>query len=150
MTVDEVTKNNQEEGRRRSRRRSRQATTKAPEAPAKQQMARKDKPTSTRRESEGKGNFITRPLRGIVGYFTATRAELQKVTWPTREESLRLSGIVIAMTIFFSLALGSMDYLYGQLFRLGFSTPVIFVIFAIVLVAVVGGGKLVLRRRSGL
>jgi preprotein translocase SecE subunit len=35
-----------------------------------------------------------------------TRAELRKVTWPTRREALRLTGIVLAATIGFALFLG--------------------------------------------
>jgi preprotein translocase subunit SecE len=150
MTVNEVTNNTheEEEGRRRGRRRTRQVAPPTQEATAKQ-TARKDRPTPARRESVSQGNIITRPLRAIVDYFSTTRAELQKVTWPSREESLRLSGIVIAVTVAFSLALGVLDFLYGELFSLGFSTPVVFIIFAVILAVVVGGVFVALRRRSG-
>lgn len=148
MTVDEVANKTKEEGGRRSRR-SRQAEDKA--QPAVTSQARKDRPTPARRENGGsRGNIITRALRGIVDYFTSTRAELQKVSWPTRQESVRLSGIVIAVTIVSSLALGAVDLMYGELFRIGLSSPVIFIILAVVLVIVVGGSTLVLRRRGGL
>jgi preprotein translocase SecE subunit len=72
------------------------------------------------------------------------------VTWPTRQETLRLSGIVIAVTIAFSIALGVLDYLYGELFRLGFASPVIFLIVGVILVVGVGGFTLVTRQRGGL
>jgi len=93
---------------------------------------------------------VTRFFHTVAEYFATTRAELQKVTWPTRQETVRLSGIVIAVTIVSSIALGSLDYLYGALFRLGFNTPVIFVIFAVVLIVAVGGFTLANRRHSGL
>jgi preprotein translocase subunit SecE len=148
MTVDEVANKTKEEGGRR-RRRNRQVESKA--QPAATSQARKDRPTPARRESGGsRGNIITRGIRAIVDYFMSTRAELQKVSWPTRQESLRLSGIVIAVTIVSSLALGAVDLLYGELFRIGLSSPVIFVILAVVLVIVVGGSTLMLRRRGGL
>ncbi len=145
MTVDEVAKNTKEEGRSSRRQRNRETA-----ANAVSQGQRKDRPTPTRREGNGKGNFVTRIFRTVSEYFGSTKAELQKVTWPTRQESIRLSGIVIAVTIIFSIGLGTLDYLYGALFRLGFDTPVIFIIFAAALVVVVGGFAVAGRRRSGL
>ena len=147
MTVDEVAKT-KEEGGRRSRR-SRQGETKSQPAVASQ--PRKDRATPARRETGGsRGNIFTRAFRGIADYFTSTQAELQKVSWPTRQESLRLSGIVIAVTIVSSLALGAVDLLYGELFRIGLSSPVVFVVLAVVLIIAVGGGTLAVRRRGGL
>lgn len=35
----------------------------------------------------------------IMRYFRETRGEIRKVTWPTRQESWRLTGIVLAVTI---------------------------------------------------
>ena len=54
----------------------------------------------------------------IVRYFRETRAELRKVTWPSREEALRLTGIVLATTVGFSLFLGIVDYLLSKVFAL--------------------------------
>jgi len=54
----------------------------------------------------------------IVKYFRETRAELKKVTWPTRKEALRLTGIVLATTIGFALFLGVMDWVLSRLFGL--------------------------------
>lgn len=151
MTVEEVTNNTTQEGRssRRRRNRSRQdAAAKAPST-ASTPAAGKGRPTPARREQNGKGNFLTRIFRPIVNYFSTTRAELEKVTWPTRQEGIRLSGIVIAVTVVSSIALGVLDYLYGELFRLGFNAPLIFVVFGAVLVVIVGGGTLYFRQRSG-
>ena len=44
-----------------------------------------------------------------VRYLRETRAELTKVTWPTREEWLRLSGIVLAVTVVMAFVLGAAD-----------------------------------------
>ncbi len=146
MTVDEVTNSTKESSRSSRRRRSREvAATKTSTAPA--QVARKDRPAPARREAQtGKGNIITRFLRGIVNYFTSTRAEIQKVTWPTRAESLRLSGIVLGVTVVSSIALGILDFLYGELFRIGFNAPIVFGVAAIVLAVVVVGATWVTRR----
>lgn len=45
----------------------------------------------------------------VVRYLRETRAELTKVTWPTREEWLRLSGIVLAVTVAMAFILGAAD-----------------------------------------
>ncbi len=50
----------------------------------------------------------------IVKYFKATRAELRKVTWPTREETRSLTGIIVAVTIAMGIFLGLLDYIFQQ------------------------------------
>jgi len=54
----------------------------------------------------------------LVKYFRDTRAELGKVTWPTREEGMRLTGIVVVATIISGIALFGIDYLFGSLIGL--------------------------------
>lgn len=54
----------------------------------------------------------------VVRYFKETRAELRKVTWPTRQEALNLTGIVLAVTIFMAALLGLLDFLFAKLFAL--------------------------------
>lgn len=54
----------------------------------------------------------------IVRYFKQTRAELKKVTWPTREEAIRLTGIVLAVTVVMAVFLGLLDYLLTTVFAL--------------------------------
>lgn len=50
----------------------------------------------------------------ISRYFRETRGELRKVTWPSREESWRLTGIVLAVTILFSAFLWVFDTLFSN------------------------------------
>ena len=47
-----------------------------------------------------------------------TRAELRKVTWPTREEALRLTYVVIGLSVALGLVLGGMDLLLNTLYSL--------------------------------
>ena len=35
----------------------------------------------------------------VVRYFRETRGEIRKVTWPTRQESWRLTAIVLGVTV---------------------------------------------------
>jgi len=55
------------------------------------------------------------PLTPITRYLRETRAELGKVTWPTREEWLRLSGIVLVVTAIMAVILGVADAIGSQL-----------------------------------
>jgi len=54
----------------------------------------------------------------IIRYLRETRAELRKVTWPTRDEVIRLTLIVLAVTAFMAILLGAIDYIFAALFRL--------------------------------
>jgi preprotein translocase subunit SecE len=45
-------------------------------------------------------------------YFKETRAELRKVTWPTREETRTLTTIIVIVTIAMAVFLGLLDYLF--------------------------------------
>jgi preprotein translocase subunit SecE len=56
----------------------------------------------------------------IIRYFKDTRAELRKVTWPSREEALNLTLIVLAVTVAMAVGLGLIDYLFSLLFGLIF------------------------------
>ena len=57
------------------------------------------------------GNFITRFVGETVG-------ELRKVTWPTRDEALRLTAIVMVVLLTSALFLGVIDALLTEFFRL--------------------------------
>jgi preprotein translocase SecE subunit len=79
--------------------------------------------------TETSGNFITRPVRGMRDYLEGVSAEMQKVAWPSREDTRRLTILVIATTIIASLVLGIISLGFTELFRLGLNNPLIFVIF---------------------
>jgi preprotein translocase subunit SecE len=50
----------------------------------------------------------------IIRYFQDTSTELQKVSWPTREETIRLSSIVLGALVVFTIFLGLLDFLFQQ------------------------------------
>jgi len=54
----------------------------------------------------------------VTRYWKETRGELRKVTWPTREESQRLTAIVIGVTISFALFLWVFDLLFSNVIQL--------------------------------
>jgi preprotein translocase SecE subunit len=74
----------------------------------------------------------------MAEYFEGVRAEMAKVVWPTREETRRLTGIVITTIIASSLVLGVLSLIFSQIFSIGLRAPVIFAfVFAIAIGAFV-------------
>jgi len=59
-------------------------------------------------------------VKPLINYFSASRAELAKVTWPTRRQTVRLTFTVIIFSLAFAAMLGVLDF--------GFSNLVQFVI----------------------
>lgn len=54
----------------------------------------------------------------IFRYFRETRAELSKVSWPSRQEAINLTVVVLVTVIVSSALLGSFDLLFTQVFTL--------------------------------
>jgi preprotein translocase subunit SecE len=50
-----------------------------------------------------------------VEYFRETRAELRKVVWPSREEAVNLTLVVLLVTLIMTVILSSMDFVFGWL-----------------------------------
>ncbi|MEX2029743.1 MAG: preprotein translocase subunit SecE [Anaerolineales bacterium] len=47
-----------------------------------------------------------------------TVAELRKVNWPTRQEALRMTGIVLVVVGITGALLGFLDFVFARLFAL--------------------------------
>ncbi len=52
----------------------------------------------------------------IIRYVRETRAEIGKVTWPTRKESINLTIVVLVTVIAMSIFLGLFDALFSWIF----------------------------------
>lgn len=50
-----------------------------------------------------------------VAYITEVREELKKVTYPTRDEVMRLTVIVVILSIVVALFLAGLDYIFARL-----------------------------------
>ncbi len=91
---------------------------------------------------EGGGNFVVRTFRSIREYLQGVQDELDKVVWPTREELVRLTRIVMMVTIASAIGLGTISIGFTQLFRAGLENPLVFVVFGIAVV----GAYIVIRQ----
>lgn len=56
-------------------------------------------------------------MKRLFAYITDSRAELLRVTWPTRRQAIRLSLIVIVFSIVLSLIIGGLDYIFSQIIQ---------------------------------
>ena len=46
-------------------------------------------------------------------YFSEARFELRKVIWPSRQETLRATGVILIVVVLMSLMLGLIDFILG-------------------------------------
>lgn len=54
----------------------------------------------------------------IIRYFREVRGELKKVTWPTPEESRRLTAIVVAVSLAFAIFLWIWDTIFSRIVQM--------------------------------
>lgn len=60
-------------------------------------------------------------MNAIATYFRESIQELELVRWPTRQQAVRLSVIVLIFTLVSSAAFGAIDFLLSALLRLALS-----------------------------
>lgn len=60
---------------------------------------------------------ITNFYMNLITYFKEVKAELVHITWPTREETQFLTGIVLGGSLLVGLYIGGLDY--GLTYLLG-------------------------------
>lgn len=60
-----------------------------------------------------KASFGTR----VKKFFKDTKAELKKVTWPTKEQLIHNTGVIIVFIIIITIILSLLDVAFAQLFK---------------------------------
>jgi len=58
-----------------------------------------------------RSNRVTGFFHRTAGFLVAVREELRKVTWPTREELIKATRMIIVLSILLGLTIGLMDWL---------------------------------------
>ncbi|MCC7358433.1 MAG: preprotein translocase subunit SecE [Anaerolineales bacterium] len=64
-----------------------------------------------------KAQEVVKEPNAVVRYYRETVGELKKVVWPTREEAIRLTLIVLIVITVMAGVLGTADYLFSQFVR---------------------------------
>lgn len=54
----------------------------------------------------------------VVAFIRQVRDELNQVTWPTKEKTIRLTTIVVVVSLLVGGYLGALDYLFTKLMGL--------------------------------
>ena len=54
----------------------------------------------------------------MVSFFQESREELKRVNWPTMKETVRMTGIVIGMSLLVALFLGLLDFLFIYIIKI--------------------------------
>lgn len=57
-------------------------------------------------------------FRSIKVFLQEARQELKKVNWPSRNETMRLTTVVIIISLLFAFFLGVFDYIFIYLLNL--------------------------------
>lgn len=53
----------------------------------------------------------------IKNFFAESRQELRHVNWPTRDEAIRLTSVVIGISLGLALFLGLFDYIFTNVIK---------------------------------
>ena len=51
-------------------------------------------------------------MQAVINFFGEVRAELSRVTWPTRDEVIKLTLTVFVVSAILGAYVGGLDYLY--------------------------------------
>ncbi|KKR06796.1 MAG: Preprotein translocase, SecE subunit [Parcubacteria group bacterium GW2011_GWC2_39_14] len=54
----------------------------------------------------------------LIQYIISSKAELKKVTWPTRKETTKHTLIVIGISLFTAAFLGVLDFVFSKVLGL--------------------------------
>lgn len=54
----------------------------------------------------------------VKRFFKDTKAELKKVTWPTREQLIHNTGVIIVFIIIIAVILSVLDLAFGKIFAM--------------------------------
>ena len=71
-------------------------------------VAKKAAATATTKKKENR----------LIRYLKEVRAEVRRVVWPSRQDAIRLTGIVLGVIVAMSAALGVIDWVFTKLFGL--------------------------------
>jgi len=56
-------------------------------------------------------------MNKITTFVKEARVELRKVNWPTREQTVKYTGLVIGLSLAVAIFLGGLDYLFEYILR---------------------------------
>ena len=80
---------------------------------ARQSLRSEDKHSATPR-----GAVSTKPVGRVRNFFREVRIEMKKVTWPTRKELIKNTGVVIVAVVIAAVFIGLFDALWQYIVKI--------------------------------
>ena len=65
-----------------------------------------------------KGNTKTEKNNGIIGFFREVKAEVKKITWPSKNETKKAFIAVVVFTLLYTILVGGLDSIFSSLFKI--------------------------------
>ena len=62
-------------------------------------------------------NFMN-VVSGVINYLNEVRGEMAKVTWPAREKTIKIVGLIIIISIVMGVFIGGLDFLLSRLLNI--------------------------------
>ncbi|MEA2020344.1 MAG: preprotein translocase subunit SecE [Patescibacteria group bacterium] len=57
-------------------------------------------------------------MNSLTKFLKEVRQEMKKVVWPSKDEAIKLTAIVLGVVIFIGLYIAFLDYIFSRLIRL--------------------------------
>ena len=57
-------------------------------------------------------------MEKIINFLKDIKLEMSRVNWPTRQQTTKYTLIVIGMSIFLAIFLGTLDFIFGQIINI--------------------------------
>ena len=55
---------------------------------------------------------------GLVSFFTEVKAEVKRITWPSKDETKKAFVAVIVFTLMYTILVGGLDFIFESLFKI--------------------------------
>jgi len=55
---------------------------------------------------------------GIIGFFREVKAEVKKITWPSKDETKKSFIAVVVFTLMYTILVGGLDSIFSSLFKI--------------------------------
>ena len=77
-----------------------------------------DKKTESAAKSPVKKDAQKKKLSRVEKWWNETLGELRRVTWPTKDDAIQMTKIVLVVVFAMAAFLGVVDFVFSELFRL--------------------------------
>ena len=55
---------------------------------------------------------------GLLGFFREVKAEVKRITWPSKDETKKAFIAVIVFTLMYTVLVGGLDFIFKSLFEI--------------------------------